>query len=60
MAEQNWTKEELKEFDRLSWESSSRDQVERISGRMELSAFVKKHGEEKCDAMFAFLMKKGK
>lgn len=55
-----WTKEELKEFDTLIDDVSSRDQMRRISGRIEMNKFVEKHGKEKCDAMFAHLEKKGK
>ena len=53
-----WTKSEMKEFDRLSWQSCSRDQVERIKGRLDLKAFVIKHGKEKCDAMWADIQNK--
>lgn len=53
-----FTAEELSEFDRASWRASSPDQVNRISGRMELRKLVARHGKEKCDAMFAFLTKK--
>lgn len=50
-----WTPEELKEFDRLIDMTSSRDQVQRISGRMDMRKFVDKHGKEKCDAIWAHL-----
>lgn len=50
-----WTKDELAEFDRLTEQMSSRDQLERISGRLALRRFVALHGEEKCNAMFAKL-----
>jgi hypothetical protein len=52
-----WTKEEIDEFDRLLDLTSSRNQMDRISGRIDLNAFVGRHGKEKCDAMFAYLEK---
>lgn len=53
-----WTKSEMEEFDRLSWLSSSRNQVERIMGRLAFGEFVKFHGKEKCDAMWADIQSK--
>jgi hypothetical protein len=50
-----WTEEEIKEFDRLLGETGSRNQLERIIGRLDMTKFVEKHGKEKCDAMFAHL-----
>lgn len=50
-----WTQEEIKEFDRLIDESESPNQVRRISGRLDLDSFIKLHGKEKCDAMWAYL-----
>jgi len=50
-----WTPEMLAEFDDLTWMVSSRDQVERITGRTRMNAFVEKHGKEVCDAMWAKL-----
>jgi hypothetical protein len=55
-----WTKEEIEEFDKLLNMTASRNQLKRINGRIDMNAFVKKHGKEKCDAMFAHLAKKGK
>jgi hypothetical protein len=49
----SYTESELAEFDRLTVLTSSRDQVRRIDGRMKLSHFVTKHGNLKCDEMFA-------
>jgi hypothetical protein len=57
---QQWADEELAEFDSLIDMLSSRDQLERISGRLAMSKFVAQHGKEKCDAMFAYLESKGK
>ena len=50
--EPTWTDDEIAEFDRLTLEMSSRDQVIRINGRMDMNRFVDKHGRAKCDAMF--------
>ena len=55
-----WTPEELAEFDLLTWMVSSRDQTDRIRGRLDMDKFVEKHGKEKCDAMFAHLTKSEK
>lgn len=55
-----WTKAEIVEFDRLIDESESPNQVARIRGRLDLSAFVKLHGKDKCDAMWAHLEAGGK
>lgn len=51
-----YTAEELKEFDTLTMKACSRDQVTHIDGRLKLSQFVKLHGKDKCDALFAMLM----
>jgi hypothetical protein len=50
-----WTDAELKEFDKLIDEVSSRNQVTRISGRFAMQKFVETHGKEKCDAMWSHL-----
>lgn len=50
-----WKPEELAEFDRLLDMTASRNQMERISGRLDMAKFVEKHGKEKCDAMFVHL-----
>ena len=55
-----WTEEELKEFDTWTELFSSQSQTERISGRLGLREFMKKHGDEKCDAMFAVLVERDK
>lgn len=56
MSDMKWTKAELKEFDGLVDKVSSRNQVTRIQARMvEMPEFIKKHGKEKCDAMWAHL-----
>lgn len=53
-----FTKEELKKFNQLSWACSSKNQLERISGRLALSKFIKEHGKNKCDAMWAEIQKR--
>lgn len=52
-----WTKEELKAFEKLVDGTSSRNQVTRISARLDMRKFVEQHGKEKCDAMFAEITK---
>lgn len=53
MSEPAFTKEEYKTFNALVKMTSSQNQLARITGRLELGAFVNKHGREKCDAMDA-------
>ncbi len=55
-----WTKEEISKFDRLVDGISSSNQVDRISCRLDMHLFIKEHGKEKCDAMFAHLEAGGK
>lgn len=59
-AEVKWTKEELARFDKLLDVCASPRQLNRISGRLDMNAFVKEHGKEKCDAMFKHLEKASK
>lgn len=47
----DYTREELSEFKKLILMGESRDQRVRIMSRLEMSKFVGKHGNEKCDAM---------
>lgn len=54
----SWTKDDLTLFDNLTHLSSSFDQVERIEGRVGMSSFITTHGKEKCDSMWAFLVKR--
>lgn len=54
-----YTKAELREFDRLTMMTSSQDNFTRIKGRLQLRTFIEKHGQEKCDEMFAVLMIRG-
>lgn len=53
-----YTKEELKEFDRLTRMGSSLDQMDRIKSRLSVRQFIAKHGRAKCDAMFAELRRR--
>ncbi len=50
-----WTASELKEFTKLVDLSGSRIQMDRIRSRVEMPAFIKRHGKEKCDAMWAHI-----
>jgi hypothetical protein len=50
-----YTAAELRQFDRLTEQLSSRNQLDRIHARLELPKFIKKYGKEKCDTMFAAL-----
>lgn len=59
MTQMVWTKAEITEFDALIESQSSRGQMDRIEGRLGMSAFVKEHGKPKCDAMFAHLQQGG-
>lgn len=47
-----YTDEEYEEFENLVDLLNSPDQMDRINGRMDMSKFVKKHGKQKCDAMY--------
>lgn len=60
MTEITYTEADLLEFDHASMDSSSRDQVRRIDGRLKISALVRQHGAEKCDAMFAEILRREK
>lgn len=55
MAKKLYTAALLQHFDRLTMKMSSRDQLARIQGRLDIAAFQKEHGEEVCKAMFAEL-----
>lgn len=52
-----FTKVLLKKFDHLTMASCSSAQMERIRARLALKAFIKEHGKEKCDAMWAVIQK---
>lgn len=51
---------ELSEFDRITQQMSSPDQLGRIRGRLAVRRFESKHGAEKCRAMFSVLEARGK
>jgi hypothetical protein len=51
-----YTKEMLREFNRLTIMASSLNQVRRIDGRLRTQEFVEKHGQAVCDEMFKVLM----
>lgn len=54
-----WKEEDLKEFDRLSNMSSSRDQMDRIKARLEWRNFAAKFTKEQLDEMKEELVKRG-
>lgn len=56
----DWTEKELREFDRITLLESSQNQMERIEGRLAVSRFVKDHGREKCEAIFAEIKRREK
>lgn len=59
MSEQiTWTPEELAEFDELIDMVSDRHQVTRITGRLKMMEFTKKYGNDKCNAMWAYLQQR--
>ena len=60
MSDKTYTKKEFKEFDKLTWDTGSRDQMTRLRARLALRLFIEKHGQEKCDLMFTDIMAKGK
>lgn len=47
-----YTPADLEEFDRITMNASSPDQMTRIIARLELRKFIDKHGRAACDAMF--------
>lgn len=55
MNSQTWTADELSQFDVITQGLSSKWQMDRIKARLELRAFIEKHGKMKCDAMFEAL-----
>lgn len=50
-----YSKKEMREFDRITWNLSSPDQMTRISARIDIKKFMGEHGKEKCDEMYAAL-----
>lgn len=58
MTQATYTDAELQEFDRLTREMSSADQLTRISGRMAVRRFEADHGKAKCEAMYSALLRR--
>jgi hypothetical protein len=58
MSDKPYTAAELKEFDRITLDASSPDQVRRVRGRLAVSQFVVTHGQSKCDAMWEAIQKR--
>lgn len=56
----DYTEEELAEFDRITLGTSSRHQLDRVGYRIDLKEFIKKHGKDKCDAMFEEIQRREK
>jgi hypothetical protein len=50
-----FTGEELNEFRSLVDSVSGRDQMTRISARLDMHRFIRDHGKEKCDAMWQII-----
>ena len=59
MAKPSFTQAEYEEFIQLRDLTGSYNQVERVTGRLRLPAFVEKHGRDKCDAMLKKFLEKG-
>ena len=55
-----WTNDELNQFDHVTMLMSSRDQCQRIQGRLEIKKLVEAFGKQKCDAMFGYLQARDK
>ena len=54
-----YTTAELREFDRITAMLSSQRQMDRIHARVSaVPAFVKKHGQAKCDVMYEELKRR--
>lgn len=52
-----YTEADLREFRKLVIQAESFNQLSRISARLDMPKFIKKHGKAKCDAMFEILKK---
>jgi hypothetical protein len=57
MSNELYTKADLDEFRELVELGESKLQLDRITSRLEMPRFIKKHGEQKCNAMFEVLKK---
>lgn len=53
-----WTPAELAAFDRYTERLSSRDQMTRLSARLDIDHWIAKHGKAKCDAMHKHLLER--
>jgi hypothetical protein len=53
-----YTAAELRKFDKLTMLCSSRSQMDRIRGRLEIKKFTNEHGEAKCYVMFEELQRR--
>ena len=53
-----FTEDELEEFDLETARAEARDQVTRISGRLAVRRLIALHGKDKCDAMFAEILRR--
>ncbi len=51
----NFTQEDLDEFRFLVKKTESTNKMDRIDGRLEMPDFIKRVGNEKCEAMFEVL-----
>lgn len=61
MAKKNpWTREQLRRFDALTEATSSPNGHIRVIARLDLKQFILEHGEELCNAMFAYLLERDK
>jgi hypothetical protein len=54
-----YTKKEFDRFDYLTDKCCSRNQMQRIEGRLALTKFIDTHGLEKCNLMWAEIKRKG-
>lgn len=59
-AKKPFTERLLKQFDKLTWAMSDRNQVTRITARLAIGPFIEKHGKAKCELMFAELKRREK
>lgn len=55
MKEQKFTDDELNEFRDLVEAGESRNQLERIRSRLDMTKFIERVGREKCEDMFEVL-----
>jgi hypothetical protein len=58
MANKDFTRKELSEFDRITLDMSSPNQLNRIAGRLAIRTFIDRHGKAKCDVMWEAIKRK--